>query len=147
MRKKASCRRLFISSIPSKCLLTAKALNITINRMPSISSMISTEITPEAKRFPLKPMSSKALYMMVVELMLSIPPRKILSIMFQPKSDATIPPMPIMQHITIIAVRMGCIPMRTIFLKENSKPNVNMRNMTPKSLHSSMPPMLLTEGV
>ena len=79
--------------------------------------------------------------------MLSIPPRNILSILLQPKSEATIPPMPIMQHITMMAVRMGCIPMRTIFLNENSRPSVNIRKITPSSLHSSMPSILLTEGV
>ncbi len=52
-----------------------------------------------------------------------------------------------MQNITIMAVRIGFIPMRTIFLKENSKPSVNIRKMTPKSPHSLMPSMLLTDGV
>ena len=79
--------------------------------------------------------------------MLSIPPRKSLSMLLQPNNEATMPPTPIMQNITMMAVRMGCIPILTIFLNENSRPSVNIRKMTPMSLHSSIPSTLLTDGV
>ena len=68
--------------------------------------------------------------------MLSIPPRKSLSMWLQPKNDAIIPPTPIMQNITITAVRMGCMPIFSIFLNENSSPSEKRRKITPISLQT-----------
>ena len=60
-RKKPSFSKLFKSSTPSNFLLTAKALSITISKIPNISSNIRTESTLEAKFCNLSPKSSKAL--------------------------------------------------------------------------------------
>ena len=61
--------------IPSNCLLTANVESITISTMARISSMMSTLNTIPAKRCWRKPISSKALKMMVVDDIASIPPR------------------------------------------------------------------------
>ena len=70
---------------PSGLLPPAMAESITIITMARMSSRMSTLITMEANFCCRSPISSKALYIMVVELMASIPPRKMQSILPQPK--------------------------------------------------------------
>ena len=130
-RKNPSFKRLLISCVPSKLLLTAKALKITISRMPRISSKMRTERTPEVNFLVRNPKSSNALYMIVVEDIANIPPRKRRSILLQPKRNPTLLPTPIIHNITQTAATIGPMPIFIILLKENSRPRVNMRNMTP----------------
>ena len=59
---------------------------IIIMNIPAMSSITSVPNTSCAKLFFVTPSSSNALIMMVVELMESMPPRKILSITPQPSS-------------------------------------------------------------
>ena len=74
-RKNASFRMDMSICEPSNSLLTANVESITISTMARMSSMMSTLSTRLAKRFCRKPMSSKALKMMVVDDMASMPPR------------------------------------------------------------------------
>ena len=60
---------------PSNSLLTASVESITMSTMARMSSMMSTLSTMAANRFWRSPMSSKALKMMVVDDMASIPPK------------------------------------------------------------------------
>ena len=64
-----------------------------------------------------------------------------------PKRWPTPLPTLIMQNITQQAAMTGPMPIFTIFLNENSRPRVNMRNITPMSAHVCMLPVSLTEGV
>ena len=59
---------------------------IIIMNIPAMSSMTSVPNTSWAKRSFWTPRSSKALMMIVVELMESMPPRKTLSIVPQPSA-------------------------------------------------------------
>ena len=74
-RKKPSCRTDMSICEPSNSLLTARVESITINTMARMSSIISTLSTRPAKRSFRSPMSSKALKIIVVDDMASIPPR------------------------------------------------------------------------
>ena len=84
-RKKAIFITEPIICSPSGLLPPAMADSITIMTMASMSSSIRTLITMPANFCCRSPISSKALYIMVVELMASIPPRKIQSILLHPK--------------------------------------------------------------
>ena len=68
---------------------TAIVDKITIIAMPAISSTISTPKTTPVKLFARSCKSSKALMIIAVELIESMPPRKMLSIWLQPKSWPT----------------------------------------------------------
>ena len=70
---------------------------------------------------------------MVVELMASMPARKMQSIRDQPKRWPTVTPSIIMQKMMVQAAMTGAAPMRTIFLKEKSSPREKSRKMTPMS--------------
>ena len=74
-RKNPNCRIDVSICVPSNSLLTASVESITINTIARMSSMMSTLSTRPAKRFCLNPMSSKALKIIVVDDMASIPPR------------------------------------------------------------------------
>ena len=74
-RKNMSFRMDMSICVPSNSLLTANVESITMSTMAKMSSMMSTLNTSLAKRFSRSPISSKALKMMVVEDMASIPPR------------------------------------------------------------------------
>ena len=72
---------------------------------------------------------------MVVELIESIPPRKIQSMRFQPKACPTVMPSVIM-HVMMMQAAMTCDePMRRIFLMEKSSPKEKSRKITPMSAH------------
>lgn len=112
---------------PSGLLPPAMAESITIMTMARISSRMSTLITMPANCCWRRPISSKALYMMVVELIESIPPRKIQSIRFQPKACPTVMPSVIMHVMMMRAAMTGDEPMRRIFLMEKSSPKEKSR--------------------
>ena len=85
--------------------------------------------------------------MMVVELMASIPPRKIQSICFHPKRCPTTMPSDIMQKMMVQAAMTGAAPILRIFLKEKSSPREKRRNITPILAHISMFSASTTERV
>lgn len=69
-----------------------------------------------------RPMSLNALYIMVVELMANIPPRKMQSIRVQPKAWPTPPPRATMLKIIVTAATAGATPIFRIFFIEKSRP-------------------------
>lgn len=56
----------------------------------------------------------------------------------QPKKCPVMEPKPIIQKMIVHAAINGVLPILNIFLKLNSKPNVNIRKMTPMSAHVEM---------
>ena len=86
-RKKIKRPMLSSSSVvETLALATAMVASSTIITIPAISSIISTPKTISVKRCALSFKSSKALMIIVVEDIESMPPRKRLSIWFQPSS-------------------------------------------------------------
>ena len=73
--KNPSCRIDWSICVPSNSLLTARVESITMSTMARMSSMMSTLSTRLAKRSCRSPMSSKALKIMVVDDMASMPPK------------------------------------------------------------------------
>ena len=125
-----------------RAVTTGNVLSITIITMARISSKISTLITVEAKPCCVSPISEKALYIMVVELIATIPPRKIQSISFHPKLCPTMIPKTIILKMIVQAAMMGEAPILRIFLIEKSNPNENNKKMTPISAHVCMSPLV-----
>ena len=70
---------------------------------------------------------------MVVELMASIPARKMQSILLHPKAWPTRTPSVIMQKTMATVAMMGEAPIFNIFLNEKSKPREKSVKMTPMS--------------
>ena len=134
-RKNTSLRMLMSICEPWNCWLTASVESITISTMARMSSMMSTLSTRLAKRCCRRPMSSKALKMMVVEDIASMPPRKRQFIWLQPKACPVKKPTVIMDKMMVQAAMIGAEPIFMIFLNENSSPRANSRKMTPMSLH------------
>ena len=134
-------------SPPPSCSPLAMALNSTIITMARISSRMSTLITRPANCCWRSPRSSNALYMMVVEDIASIPPRKIQSIFPHPKRCPTMTPSIDMKKIVEHVVMIGDAPILRIFLKEKSSPNENRRNITPRSDHRWMLSESTTDAV
>ena len=97
--------------------------------------------------FFLNPKSSKALYMIVVEDIAIMPPRKRQSMRCQPKLIPTPIPNSIMQKIIVQAAMTAEPPTFTIFLKLNSRPSANNKNITPISAHILIFAVSITEGV
>ena len=122
-------------SPPSGLLPLAIALSITIITMARISSKISTLMTSPANCCCRNPKSSNALYIIVVELMASIPPRKIQSIFPHWNSRPTITPRMDMKKMMVRVEITGEAPIFRIFLNEKSSPKENSRNITPMSAH------------
>ena len=71
--------------------------------------------------------------MIVVELIASIPPKKMQSIRSHPKEWPTSIPSPIIQKMMVQAEMTGAIPILSIFLMEKSSPKENNRKITPMS--------------
>ena len=90
-RKRKNISLATLSSIcpPSKLWRTAMVLSITIRTMAKISSKMSTLSTSPVNCFLRRPRSSNALYMIVVDDMAIMHPRKRLSILTIPKADPT----------------------------------------------------------
>ena len=84
-RKTPSLTTLLNSSMPSTSLLTASVESKTISRTANKSSAIKMPRTTPAKRWLLTLASSNALYIMVVDDIESIPPRKMDVICPQPR--------------------------------------------------------------
>ena len=135
MRKKPMRNTLPIISPPSGLLPVATADSITIITIASTSSNINTLITSEAKCCCRNPISSKALYIIVVELIANIPARKMLSIWLHPKECPTVTPISIMQNMIVSEAITGAAPILRIFLNEKSSPREKSRKMTPMSAH------------
>ena len=76
--------------------------------------------------------------MMVVELIASIPPRKMQFIWLQPIMLPTVMPSSTMLHTMAIVAMMGCMPILSIFLNEKSRPSEKSKNITPMLAHVSM---------
>ena len=72
---------------------------------------------------------------MVVELIASIPPRKMQSILDQPKAWPVKTPSIDMEKMMAMVEMNGDTPIFRIFLNEKSRPNENSRNITPMSAH------------
>ena len=85
--------------------------------------------------------------MIVVELIASMPPRKRLSILPQPNMWPTDEPSMLMAEMMVTAAMTGPAPILTIFLKLNSMPSVNIRNITPMSAQVCMSAASVTVGV
>ena len=85
--------------------------------------------------------------MMVVELMASIPPRKMQSMCVQPNILPTVMPDTIMQNMIVQAAMTGAMPIFRIFLNEKSRPSANNRNITPMSAHALTLSMSTTDIV
>ena len=92
-------------------------------------------------------MSVNALYIIVVELMASIPPRNMQSIRFQSKACPTTIPSVIIAKIMVSVVITGVIPIFIIFLNEKSRPSENSRNITPMSAQVLMSTVSMTDMV
>ena len=138
IRKKAILSTLPIICPPAGLLPAAIADSITIITMARMSSSMSTLITSPAKRCCLRPRSSKALYIMVVELIANIPPRKMQSMRLHPKAWPATMPSTTMQNTTEHVAITGEAPILIIFLNEKSRPKENRRNITPMSPHVPM---------
>ena len=136
-----------IISPPSGLAPLANADSITIITMARTSSRMSTLITGPANFCCLSPISLNALYIMVVELMASIPPRKMQSMRFQSKACPTTMPSVIIAKIMVRVVMTGDMPIFTIFLKEKSKPKEKSKNITPMSAHVFMSLLSITDMV
>ena len=132
---------------PSRLAPDANAESITIITMASMSSRMSTLITMPAKRCCRSPRSSNALYMIVVELMASIPPRNMQSMRPHPKVCPTVMPSAIMRNTMAHVAMMGDEPILRIFLNEKSSPSEKSRNITPMSAHVWMSAMSTTDMV
>ena len=132
---------------PSAPLPTAMADSITIMTIASTSSSMSTLITGPVNCCCLRPMSLKALYMIVVELIASIPPRNMQSMRFQPNEWPTMMPRVIMQNIMVHVDMTGEMPIFIIFLNEKSSPSEKSRNITPMSAHVCMLDLSITDMV
>ena len=125
-----------VSSPPVLALsLLATVVRTTIRTMARMSSSMSTLMTSDENCCCRSPRSSKALYMMVVDDMASIPARKSPFRCDQPKSSATITPILIMQNMMVSAAMIGAMPILRIFLIEKSRPRAKSRNITPMSAH------------
>ena len=81
---------------------------------------------------------------MVVELIASIPPKKMLSILPHPKRCPTATPVNIIQNTMTTVAMTGEKPIFRIFLNEKSKPSEKRRNITPMSAHMWMLSWLAT---
>ena len=134
-RKKPIFIILPTSCTPSGLFPLAIVLSITIITMARMSSNMSTLITVEAKPCCVSPISEKALYIMVVELIATIPPRKMQSISFHPKLCPTMTPNVIIQKMMVQAAMIGEAPIFRIFLMEKSNPNEKSKKITPMSAH------------
>ena len=134
-------------SVPSKLLLTAIVESITISTIARISSNIRILSTNPVNCFLRSPRSSNALYIIVVEDMAIIPPKKMQSIRCHPKLIPTPIPKRIIQNIMVQAAMTAVPPTFTIFLKLNSSPNANRRKITPISAQVLILAESITEGV
>ena len=136
-KKKRSLSSARTISPPANCLLTAIVESRTISTTARRSSTTRVPNTMLVKGFPLSPRSSKALMMMVVEDIESIPPRKIRSIWVQPIAPPISMPVTNIPANMVPAVIRALLPTFRSFLKLNSRPRANSRKIIPISDHCS----------
>ena len=84
---------------------------------------------------------------MVVELMASMPPRKMQSICRQPNILPAEKPISIIQKMMVQAAMTGAAPILIIFLNEKSSPRENKRKITPMSAHVFTSALSITDIV
>ena len=134
-------------SLPGAEFLLAATVEInTINTTATISWIMSTTVVRLANGWSLSFMSSKALTMMAVEDIDSIPPRKRLSIVPHPITKPSSAPTPIMPRMPRKAVMKALLPIDISFLKLNSRPTANIMKMIPISDQTSTSPTSVTVG-
>ena len=85
--------------------------------------------------------------MIVVELMASMPPRKMQSMRAHEKAWPTTMPSIIMKKMMVQAAMIGDMPIFRIFLNEKSRPREKRRNMTPMSAQVLMSLLSMTDMV
>ena len=133
------------SAPPEMDLLTEMVDRMIIMKMPAISSITSVPNTSWAKSVFRTFSSSKALMMMVVDDMDSMPPRKMLSMVPQPISCPTAKPIASMPPTSTSAVMMAVPPTLASLWRLNSSPRQNIRMMMPISLHVDTASMSASE--
>lgn len=121
-------------------------LSTTIMTTAKRSSTISTAKTSEANFFWRRLRSVKALIMMVVDDMESMPPRNRLLMVVNPSRWPMAKPVAIMPVTIMRAVTTADPPVLTSFLKLNSSPSENSRTMMPIWAQNSMLTSVVTEG-
>ena len=122
------------SAPPEMDLLTEMVDRMIIMKMPAMSSITSVPNTSWAKSFFRTFSSSKALMMMVVDDMDSIPPKNTLSIVPQPMSCPTAKPKASIPPTSTSAVMIAVPPTLASLWRLNSRPRQNIRMMMPISL-------------
>ncbi len=145
-RKNTSLLMLSSISLPSTVLFIAIDDSTTIITTANRSSTISTANTIEANFFCLRFMSVKALMIIVVDDMESIPPRKSELIIVKPSSLPMAKPVAIMPSTIISAVTTAEPPVLTSFLKLNSSPSEKRSTTIPICAQNSMLASVVTDG-
>ena len=118
-------------SSPDTFRLTEIVVSMIIMKIPAISSITSVPRTICANFSFFKLYSSYALRIIIVDDILSIPPRKMQSILPHPSRLPTPVPMRSIALMTVSAITNALPPTVAIFLKLNSSPSPNIRNTTP----------------
>ena len=121
------------SAVPETFCPAESVESMIIMKIPQISSITSAPSMTCDDRFSFSPYSSYDLRMIIVDDMEIIPPRNILSMRPQPKRAPMPNPTMTIAVMTVRAVTTAPAPMSAIFLKLNSRPKANMRNMIPRS--------------
>jgi hypothetical protein len=132
-RTKTSFKTEINIASPANCWLTASVESKTSKRIATRSCTIRTPNTRPTNFLFLSPSSLKDLMIMVVEEMDRIPPRKILSMVAQPSILPVKYPAASMNITSKTAVTEAGAPTFISFLKLNSNPRLNRRNITPIS--------------
>ncbi len=146
MRKNINLPTEYSNSDPSTLLLIAIEERSTIIKTAKRSSTMSTARTREANLRCLKPMSLKALIIMVVEDIDSIPPKNRLLMLLKSRRCPTAKPAHIIPLTIIRAVTIAEPPEFTSFLKLNSNPRENRRTTMPICAQKSMFSSVVTDG-
>ena len=126
--------------------LTAIVDRTTIMKMPMMSSTTSEPNTSSVNFLPLRPRSSKALMIIVVDEMANMPPKKRLEKYDHPSAVPHSMPAAIMSAISVTAVMTAALPTLSSRTMLNSRPRPNIRKITPISDHVEMPSESATLG-
>ena len=122
-------------------------MGVSVSKTANKSSTTRIPKTTPANLWLRSPISSKALNIMVVDDIDSMPPRNIELIWLQPSI------VPVRYPSVIIPVRIVMAPIIAVpptfssFFILNSKPRANKRNITPISAHILMLSILVTVGI
>ena len=145
IRKPERVSTLFISSSPCTFFLATDD-SITSSTTAKRSSTMSTASTRGTKRRWRILRSSRALMMMVVDDIDSMPPRNMALTALKFSSRPTTKPSPIMPSTIISAVTAAEPPTLSSFLKLKSSPIENRSTMMPICAQKSMLPSCTTDG-